>query len=134
MSSVSNIFQRQTQYALRMYKCSPTEQGGEQVDNLMDFLVDRPFILLHAFTVRRTDQRDRYSDMSQGMSNALLYLDSHPVVQIMNVAEVSSFHIAAGRFYIQDLRPDNGDIGPGGEVLSRGDYEQYVFVLLCLNF
>jgi hypothetical protein len=117
-----------------MYKCSPTKENGVQVDNLVDFLVDRPFILLHAFVVRKTDQRDRYSDMSQGMSNALLYLDPHPIVQVMNVAEVSSFHIAAGRFYVQDLRPSDGDVDDEGVPQNRADYEQYVFVLLCLNF
>jgi hypothetical protein len=134
MSNPISIFQRQTSYALRMYKCSPVEENDVQVDNLVDFVVDRPFVLLHAFTVRKTDAYDRYSDLSQGMSNALLYLDPHPIVQIMNVAEISSFHIAAGRFYVQDLRPFDGDLDNDGVAVKREDYEQYVFVLLCLNF
>lgn len=131
----SNIFDRQTKYALRMYPCMTTVgENGVQVDNLVEFQVDRPFVLLHAFVVEKTNPRDRYSDLSQGMSNALLFLEAHPVVQVMNVAEISSFHIASGRFYVQDLRPVDGDVDNEGNVLRRSDFEQYVYVLLCLNF
>jgi hypothetical protein len=109
-------------------------RDGVQVDNLVKFQVDRPFVLLHAFTSLYPDVNDRYSDLSQGMSNALLFLEAHPVVQVMNVAEISSFHIAAGRYYVQDIRPADGDADVYGNVLSRSDFNQYVYVLLCLNF
>jgi hypothetical protein len=139
ITPAGSIFDRQTKYALRMYKCQTTKSvdasGNEyQVDNLMEFQVDRPFVLLHAFVVKETSDRDRYSDLSQGVSNALLYLDNHPVVQIMAIAEISAFHIAAGRFYVQDLRPVDGDTDENGNVLKRNDFDQFVFVLLCLNF
>ncbi|MDR0824692.1 MAG: hypothetical protein LBN74_06320 [Prevotella sp.] len=132
--SITHINDRQTQYALRMYKCLPVMEDGEQVDNLVHFTVDRPFILLHAFVVRQTEDTDRYSDLNQGISNALLYLDPHPVVQVMNVANVSAFHVAPNRYYIQDLRPVDGDVDNDGNELERNDFQQYVFVLLCTNF
>jgi hypothetical protein len=66
--------------------------------------------------------------LSQGLTNALLYLDPHPVVQVAQVANITSFHISAGQYQVQDLRPEtSGDV-------DRNDYEQYVFVLLCTNF
>lgn len=134
MDAKNNLFSRQTDYALRMYKCKPTIVNGVQVDNLVEFQVDKPFVLLHAFTVKRTDSRDRYSDLSQGMTNALLFLDPHPIVQIMNVAEISSFHIAPNLYYVQDLRPVDGDEDLDGNQLKRDDFEQYVYVLVCINF
>ncbi|WP_139262005.1 hypothetical protein [Dysgonomonas macrotermitis] len=117
-----------------MYKCIPTIVNGSQVDNLVEFQVDKPFILLHAFVVKKTDSRDRYSDLTQGMTNALLFLDPHPIVQIMNVANVSSFHIAPNLYYVQDLRPAPGSVDSNGLPLNRDDYEQYVYVLVCTNF
>jgi hypothetical protein len=118
-----------------MFKCTPLIGSDKaQIDNSMFFDCDRPFVLLHAFTVNKELSRDRYSDLNQGVSNALLYLDNHPIVQVMNVAEISSFHIAAGRFFVDDLRPQTGDVDIEGVVQVRENYEQYVFVLMCLNF
>jgi hypothetical protein len=130
--NVTHISQHQTQYSLAMYKCLPLKIDGVQIDNLVYFTVERPFILLHAFTVRKIDDRDRYSDLSQGMTNALLYLDPHPVVQVAQVANITSFHIAAGQYQVQDLRPEDGEVD--GLPVLRSDYDQYVFVLLCTNF
>ncbi|SHE86100.1 hypothetical protein SAMN05444362_102350 [Dysgonomonas macrotermitis] len=134
MDIKNNLFSRQTDYTLKMYKCIPTIVNGSQVDNLVEFQVDKPFILLHAFVVKKTDSRDRYSDLTQGMTNALLFLDPHPIVQIMNVANVSSFHIAPNLYYVQDLRPAPGSVDSNGLPLNRDDYEQYVYVLVCTNF
>lgn len=131
-TNITHIKDRQTKYALRMYQCIPVLKDGVQYDNMMSMQVDRPFVYLHAFTVRKTDVRDRYSDLDQGMTNALLYLDSHPVVQTMNVAEISAFHIAANVYYVQDLRPTVDPLS--GEAVNKDEYEQYAFVLLCLNF
>jgi hypothetical protein len=108
----------QKKYALRMAPCVPVD------NNLMVYKVDGPFVFLHAFIVDESDNSDRYSDMSQGMNNALLYLDPHPVLQVMNIAEITSFHVSAGNYYVADLRP----------VDFKSQYRQYVFVLLCLNY
>ncbi|HMM02739.1 MULTISPECIES: hypothetical protein [unclassified Dysgonomonas] len=134
-NGINKLSERQTSYALRMFKCTPlTAPAVGQIDNSMYFDCDRPFVLLHAFTVNRQLNRDRYSDLSQGVSNALLYLDNHPIVQVAQVAEISSFHIAAGRFFVDDLRPIDGDVDIDGNTLMRDDFEQYVFVLVCINF
>ena len=131
----NKLIDRQTNYTLKMYKCRPyVDDLGQQIDNLVTFQVDQHFILLHAFTVRKTDDHDRYSDLSQGITNSLLYLDPHPIVQIMNVANVSSFHISPNVYYVQDLRPATGDEDLDGVPQNRDDYEQYVYVLTCTNF
>lgn len=133
LDSIPHISTRQTDYSLRMFKCLPLlDDNKQQVNNLVYFTVDKPFILLHAFTVRQTDTRDRYSDLSQGITNALLYLDPHPVVQIAQIANITAFHIAAGQYLVEDLRPDYDPVT--GEPIDRGDYEQYVFVLFSTNF
>ena len=135
MASDPGLFEHQTKYALRMFKCLPLfDDSGQQIDNSMYFDCDRSFVLLHAFTVDRRINEDRYANRSQGVDNALLYLDNHPIVQVAQVAEISSFHIAAGRFFVEDLRPVDGAVDINGSILSRGDFEQYVFVLMCLNF
>jgi hypothetical protein len=131
---VPHLSDRQTAYSLRMFKCTPLIENGVQVDNLVRFAVDRPFILLHAFVVRETDERDRYSDLSQGLTNALLYLDNHPVVQVVQVANITAFHISAGEYLVEDLRPSDGEVDINGDIQSREDWQQYVFVLLCTNF
>lgn len=134
-NSITHISQRQTDYSLRMFKCLPLlDEKEQQVNNLVYFTVDKPFILLHAFTVRQTDTRDRYSDLSQGITNALLYLDPHPVVQIAQIANITAFHIAAGQYLVEDLRPLDGDVDIHGEVQTREQWEQYVFVLFSTNF
>lgn len=123
--SNSGIFGHQTKYALKKYKCKPVkDEFKNQINNMTSFSTDRPFIFLHAFVVQVPDSHDRYSDLSQGFQNDLVFLDPHPVVQVVQVAEVSDFHIASGDYYVQDMRPDE----------DRDSYEQYVFVLLCLNF
>jgi hypothetical protein len=135
MSSITNLNQRQTSYALRMFKCQPLiDEQSQQIDNSMFFDCDRPFVLLHAFIVDKLVNRDRYANRSQGVDNALLYLDNHPVVQVAQVAEISSFHIAAGRFFVEDIRPMDGDVDIEGNIQRRNDWEQYVFVLMCTNF
>lgn len=134
-SSIPHISTRQTDYSLRMFKCLPLlDDNKQQVNNLVYFTVDKPFILLHAFTVRQTDDRDRYSDLSQGITNALLYLDPHPVVQIAQIANITAFHIAAGQYIVEDLRPVTGDVDINGNVQDREQWEQYVFVLFSTNF
>lgn len=134
-NGINRLSERQTSYALRMFKCTPLlDEQKQQVDNSMYFDCDRPFVLLHAFRVNKRLDRDRYSDLSQGVSNALLYLDNHPIVQVAQVAEISSFHIAAGRFFVDDLRPMDNDVDIEGNTLMRNNFEQYVFVLMCVNF
>lgn len=134
-NSIAKLSERQTSYALRMFKCLPLLDGdGNQIDNSMYFDCDRSFVLLHAFTVNRGLDRDRYANRTQGVDNALLYLESHPVVQVAQVAEISSFHIAAGRFFVEDLRPVDGEVDIDGNILRREWFEQYVFVLVCINF
>lgn len=135
MSGISHLSERQTSYALRMFQCHPLLDGsGNQIDNCVYFDCDRPYVLLHAFTVDKRVDSDRYSNRSQGVDNALLYLDNHPIVQVAQVAEISSFHIAAGRFFFEDLRPADGSNPLTGDLQYRNDYEQFVFVLYCTNF
>lgn len=131
---ITNIANHQTKYSLRMLKCTPlTDSQGVQLDNALSFESNNPFVLLHSFIVDKRQNRDRYANLTQGVDNALLYLENHPVVQVAHVAEISSFHIAAGRFYVDDLRPVDGETNIDGDVLNRDDFEQYVFILYCLN-
>lgn len=122
-NKISHISERQTRYALRMYKALEVkDEYGSQVDNLMYITVERPFVLLHAVSIDQSNPVDRNSEMNQGVTNALLYLENHPIVQVAQVAEISAFHISANRYYIDDIRE------------NKETDDQYVFVLLCLNY
>ncbi|MBF0574406.1 hypothetical protein [Dysgonomonas sp. GY617] len=113
----------QTVYTLRVYRCLPLlDSVGQQVDNSMIFRVEKPFILLHAFIADNSDDEDRDSNLEQGLTNALLYLENHPIVQVANVANISNFAISANQYIVNDIRKD--------KMTDR----QFVFVLLCENF
>lgn len=109
-------------YSLRQYKCFPLEKDNVQVDNTMYFTVEKPFVLLHAFVADKTLSTDRENNLDQGISNSLLFLENHPVVQVINVADISAFHISPNQYFVEDIRKD------------KTKDEQFVFVLLCTNF
>ena len=123
MSKPIHISERQTMYSLRAYKCFPlVDEKGVQLDDTMYFTVEKPFVLLHSFRADKTLSTDRENDLDQGITNALLFLENHPVVQVINVADISSFHISPNRYFVEDIRKD------------KTKDEQFVFVLLCTNF
>lgn len=123
MSKPIHISERQTMYSLRQYKCFPLlSDTGQQISDTMYFTVEKPFVLLHAFIADKTLSTDRENDLDQGISNSLLFLENHPVVQVINVADISSFHISPNRYFVEDIRKD------------KTKDEQFVFVLLCTNF
>lgn len=120
--NISRLSERQTNYSLRCVPCFPLVKDGVQIDNTMFFTVEKPFVLLHAFIADDTLSTDRENNQDQGITNALLFLENHPVVQVANVADISAFHISANQYYVEDIRKD------------KFKDREFVFVLLCTNF
>jgi hypothetical protein len=97
------------------------DDAGKNIHpGFLNFRVEKPFLILDRVVSDRTGA-DSYSDFDQGVQNDLVFLGSHPVVQILQVAEVSDFHVSPGSYAVPDER-------------SSIDQEQFIFVLICLNF
>jgi hypothetical protein len=112
----------QTRYALRKVQCRPyvSDDGHTVHPGFLNFKVEKPFLILDRVVSDHTGT-DSYSDFDQGVQNDLVFLGSHPVVQILQVAEVSDFHVSPGSYSVPDER-------------TNLNQDQFIFVLICLNF
>jgi hypothetical protein len=118
----NNIDKIQTRYALRKVLCRPyvNDAGLNTHPGFLNVKIEKPFLLLDR-AVSDVGGSDSDASFDQGIQNDLVFLASHPIVQILQVAEVSDFHIAPGSYSVPDERTD----------ITQ---EQFLFVLLCLNF
>ena len=121
-NKIQSLSGRQTEYALRRYRCIPVlNADGTEVEGTLQVKVEKPFLLLDTIVVDESLSTDRDSFLSQGVDNSLQYIAQHPIINILLVANCSAFHNSPNVYYVEDLRESPID-------------SQYVFVLICTNY
>ena len=119
-----SIMQRQTEYSLRKYKCvmESDDQGNNKYPGTLFVKIEKPFLLLDTYVVDELEDKDKDSLLSQGIDNSLQYLSTHPIINVLTVANCTAFHNSAGKYQVMDLRKD------------ENNESQFIYVLICTNF
>jgi hypothetical protein len=98
-----------------------SDTGSRIYPGFLHFKSERPFLLLDSVVIPDTGYGSD-SNFDQGLQNDLVFLADHPIVHVIQVAEVSDFHVSPGSYTVPDERS------------NEATQTQYVFLLICTNF